>query len=85
MTIRPKMNMCNWEQVSDNWECKIILEAPSCVGIGTTTENSTCSAGAILPDLLFKDCHCSSRPTENMLFRINDLRNELHAKYCGGG
>jgi hypothetical protein len=82
MTIPPKMKTCNcnWVQVSGHWECKLIFETSSCFFIGDTTENYTWSTGAILPDVLVKDCHfysCSSPPAENMLFRINDLRNSL--------
>ncbi len=77
-TVGLNMNISNWVQVFDHWECTVFLDTPLSSGIGDAAETVTWSAGAVHPHLFFQDCYfysCSSRPTESMLFRINDLRN----------
>jgi len=74
------MNMSNWVQVSGHWECTAFLDTPLSFGISNSIENSIWSAGAVHPLFFFQGCHfysCSSRTTENMLFRINHLRTDL--------
>jgi hypothetical protein len=74
------MNTSNWVEVFGHWECTVFLDTPSSSGIGGSKQASTSSSGVVLPQLLCQHCHfysCSSLPSDNMLFRINDLGNDL--------
>jgi len=74
------MNITGWVQVSGHWECKILLDSPLFFGMSDPIENSIWSPSAVLPLLFFQDCRfysCSSRPIENMLFKINHLQNAI--------
>ena len=78
------MNITSWVQVSGHWECRILIESPLSFGmfnpLDNPVEDSIWSPSAVLPLLFFQDCRfysCSSRPIENMLFKINHLQNAI--------
>ena len=74
------MKITSWRQVSDHWECRVLLDRPLSLRMINSIAKPIRSAGAVLLLPFFQDyCFysCSSRPTENMLFKVNQLQNEF--------